>query len=390
MKQRENNPLPPKLKGNHPSGQTHLKWCIFVLCLFLGVTVQAQKRISLTFQNETLVNVLKKVGDASGYKINFNTEDVQGFTVTATIQNKTATEALDIILKEKPFKYEEAGEFILIRRYVQQTTVRPAKQERLITGYIWDEQNVPIPGVSVRIKEEMAKGKMTGNITNVDGEYVMPLYTDKKTTLVFSFVGMETLELTIPAGTEDVKRNVILKEDQTKLDEVVVTGIFNKPRESYTGAATSFTRKELEAAGNQNLVILVQKVSLQINLAWEMIHFAHPATFIVEYGIIKTILPTQDLDGFGILGMDYKDNGKAVAQRTHVLNQLVPIIQLELALGTVRGVHIGQNLVLLVQKVIANGIPVVNLRRQGFRNLDFTPHPCLPGAVGLILAGKKR
>ena len=266
MKQRENNPLPPKLKGNHPSGQTHLKWCIFVLCLFLGVTVQAQKRISLTFQNETLVNVLKKVGDASGYKINFNTEDVQGFTVTATIQNKTATEALDIILKEKPFKYEEAGEFILIRRYVQQTTVRPAKQERLITGYIWDEQNVPIPGVSVRIKEEMAKGKMTGNITNVDGEYVMPLYTDKKTTLVFSFVGMETLELTIPAGTEDVKRNVILKEDQTKLDEVVVTGIFNKPRESYTGAATSFTRKELEAAGNQNLATMLRNLDPSFNI----------------------------------------------------------------------------------------------------------------------------
>ena len=113
MKQRENNPLPPKLKGNHPSGQTHLKWCIFVLCLFLGVTVQAQKRISLTFQNETLVNVLKKVGDASGYKINFNTEDVQGFTVTATIQNKTATEALDIILKEKPLSMKRLGNLFL-------------------------------------------------------------------------------------------------------------------------------------------------------------------------------------------------------------------------------------------------------------------------------------
>ena len=267
MEQREIYPLPNQERST-PHGKRSFAWCLLLLCMFLGVAAQAQtgRRVTLSFNQEPLATVLKKVGDASGYKINFNTEDVQGFSVTAKVDNKTATEALDIVLKGKPFQYEEAGEFILIQRLRKAGKALPATKQRMITGYVWDEQNVPIPGVSVRIKEEMAQGKMSGNITSADGEYVMPLYTDKKTTLVFSFVGMETLEVSIPAGQQDVTRNIILKEDQTKLDEVVVTGIFNKPRESYTGAATSFTRKELEAAGNQNLATMLRNLDPSFNI----------------------------------------------------------------------------------------------------------------------------
>ncbi len=267
MEQREIYPLPNQERST-PHGKRSFAWCLLLLCMFLGVAAQAQtgRRVTLSFNQEPLATVLKKVGDASGYKINFNTEDVQGFSVTAKVDNKTATEALDIVLKGKPFRYEEAGEFILIQRLRKAGKALPATKQRMITGYVWDEQNVPIPGVSVRIKEEMAQGKMSGNITSADGEYVMPLYTDKKTTLVFSFVGMETLEVSIPAGQQDVTRNIILKEDQTKLDEVVVTGIFNKPRESYTGAATSFTRKELEAAGNQNLATMLRNLDPSFNI----------------------------------------------------------------------------------------------------------------------------
>ena len=268
MEQREIYPLPNQERST-PHGKRSFAWCLLLLCMFLGVAAQAQtgRRVTLSFNQEPLATVLKKVGDATGFKINFNTEDVQGITVTAKVDNKTAVEVLDIVLKGKPFQYEEAGEFILIRRYYRsQGPNKPVARGRMITGYVWDEQNVPIPGVSVRIKEEMAQGKMSGNITSADGEYVMPLYTDKKTTLVFSFVGMETLEVSIPAGQQDVTRNIILKEDQTKLDEVVVTGIFNKPRESYTGAATSFTRKELEAAGNQNLATMLRNLDPSFNI----------------------------------------------------------------------------------------------------------------------------
>ena len=38
----------------------------------------------------------------------------------------------------------------------------------------------------------------------------------------------------------------MLEEDVEKLKEVVVTGIFNRAKESYTGAVTTITEKELK------------------------------------------------------------------------------------------------------------------------------------------------
>ncbi len=272
--------------------------CIFLICLFVNLNTyaQSQRRIDLTFMNEPLSGILKKLSDVSGYKINFSTEDVQDFTVTATIKNKTITEVLDEIFADKPFAYEVYGEFILIRRISSLMKTETTPKRRVLTGYVWDEQNVPMPGVSVRIKEEQDQGKMNGNITSAEGEYIIPLYTDKKTTILFSFVGMETFELEIPAGDEDVKRNIVLKEDYTKLSEVVITGIFNKPRESYTGAATTYTRKELETASNQNLVSMLRNLDPSFYIAED-----------ISIGSDPNSLPSITVRGASSLPTDVQD-----------------------------------------------------------------------------------
>lgn len=226
------------------------------------VTAQAQttKKFSVTIQNEQLPSALNKISKASGYKINYNTEDLQKYKVSAQLKDVTVTEALDKVLEGKPFRYQVSKEFITIRRSQAQVSLVPAKG-RTIKGFVYDESNEPLPGVSVRVK-----GDTKGNITSVDGEYMLSLSSNEKTTLIFSYIGMETQEVVIAAGTQDVLKNITLKTDDKTLNEVVVTGIFNKPRESYTGAATSFTRKELEAAGNQNLASMLRNLDPSFNI----------------------------------------------------------------------------------------------------------------------------
>lgn len=47
-------------------------------------------------------------------------------------------------------------------------------------------------------------------------------------------------------------KNITLKSD-TKLDEVIVTGIYTRKAESFTGAATTISSKDLMRVGNQNV-----------------------------------------------------------------------------------------------------------------------------------------
>ena len=227
------------------------------------VTAQAQttKKFSVTIQNEQLPSALNKISNASGYKINYNTEDLQKYRVTVQLKEVTITEALDKVLEGKPFRYQVSKEFITIRRSQAQVSLVPAKG-RTIKGFVYDENNEPLPGVSVRVK-----GDTKGNITSIDGEYILSLSSNEKTTLVFSYIGMETQEAVIAAGTQDVLKNVTLKTDDKTLNEVVVTGIFNNTRESYTGAATTFTHKQIQESGNRSLISTLRNLDPSFNIA---------------------------------------------------------------------------------------------------------------------------
>ena len=227
------------------------------------VTAQAQttKKFSVTIQNEQLPSALNKISNASGYKINYNTEDLQKYRVTVQLKEVTITEALDKVLEGKPFRYQVSKEFITIRRSQAQVSLVPAKG-RTIKGFVYDENNEPLPGVSVRVK-----GDTKGNITSIDGEYILSLSSNEKTTLVFSYIGMETQEAVIAAGTQDVLKNITLKTDDKTLNEVVVTGIFNNTRESYTGAATTFTHKQIQESGNRSLISTLRNLDPSFNIA---------------------------------------------------------------------------------------------------------------------------
>lgn len=69
-----------------------------------------------------------------------------------------------------------------------------------------------MPGVTVAVK-----GGTNGTITSIDGSY--SLQVDAKSTLVFSFIGYETVEMPVK-GQKVI--NVDLKESSVAIDEVVI------------------------------------------------------------------------------------------------------------------------------------------------------------------------
>lgn len=81
--------------------------------------------------------------------------------------------------------------------------------------------------------------------------------------LVFSMIGMKMQEIPLGKRTE---LNVTMEEDATEMDEVVVTGIFKKAKESYTGSVTTVTNKELKMFRGANVLQTLANVSPAFNI----------------------------------------------------------------------------------------------------------------------------
>ena len=90
------------------------------------------------------------------------------------------------------------------------------KETIIIRGIVKDKEGTPLPGVTILIK-----GSTVGVSTDVKGEYVMNVEKRDSLVLSFSFVGMKTKEV---KWTGQQTLNVVLEEDVSEVEEVVVIG----------------------------------------------------------------------------------------------------------------------------------------------------------------------
>ena len=107
-----------------------------------------------------------------------------------------------------------------------------------LTGQVIDNNNMPLPGVSVVIK-----GTTAGTITDFDGNYNLNTELSDSTVLVFSYVGFKTQEIVVD-GQSVI--NVLMDEDTSLLDEVVVVGYGTQKKSVITGAISGVKQTELE------------------------------------------------------------------------------------------------------------------------------------------------
>jgi TonB-dependent starch-binding outer membrane protein SusC len=100
-----------------------------------------------------------------------------------------------------------------------------------ITGKVTDETNAPLPGVNV-----VLKGTTNGTVTDVNGVYTLSIPDDATGgTLVFSFIGYETVEEPIN-GRAAI--DITLRGDVQTLNEVVVIGYQTVQKKDLTGAVS--------------------------------------------------------------------------------------------------------------------------------------------------------
>ena len=198
------------------------------MCFLLPVGAQTGKGKTITYKcsNEKLQKALMTVERQSGYyRLQYAMEDVAPYSVTANIKNASAEDAVKQLLRNTNLQYEMNGRFIQVYAKKQSMSGRT----RTVKGYVRDDNGEPLVGVPVCIGE----GRVC-TITDAEGFYTFPIPVEQ-TVLKYTYVGMETAYVTIPQGSKEVNRDVVLRSD-SRLDEVIVTGYQTISRERTAGS----------------------------------------------------------------------------------------------------------------------------------------------------------
>lgn len=121
-------------------------------------------------------------------------------------------------------------------------------QNTPVTGTVSVQNGETLPGVNV-----LLKGSATGTITDAEGKFSLNAPADG--TLVFSFIGFKMQEVAIGGRTVI---DVVMEEDITTLEQVVVVGYGTQEKKDITGAVAVIDEEAFESRPNTQFGNLIQ------------------------------------------------------------------------------------------------------------------------------------
>ena len=230
---------------------------VLVLLTFsqLSASVWAQ-RVNIELKNASLREIFEQIKQQTGVSFMYSNDDVkQVGRRDFLMKDAEVATIVESCLEGTGLTFELTDRVVIIRKAL----ALPQNQKKIaLRGVVRDKQGEVLPGVAILIK-----GTSLGVSTDIDGKFELSVPEMKELVLVFSFVGMKPLEVRY-AGQPEL--NVVMEAEVTEMDEVVVTGIFTKAKESYTGAATTITAEDLKRVGNRNILTSIRNIDPSFNI----------------------------------------------------------------------------------------------------------------------------
>lgn len=140
-----------------------------------------------------------------------------------------------------------------------------AQSTKQISGKVIDEFGEPIPGVRVSFmtvgQEKPTVDPRFVTISSGTGDFTVGAADGGE--LHFVFIGLKEEVVSV-----DDRRvyNVTMRTDVEDIQEVVVTGIFTRKTESYTGASNTIAAEELQSFGNRDVLTSIRNIEPSFNI----------------------------------------------------------------------------------------------------------------------------
>ena len=119
----------------------------------------------------------------------------------------------------------------------------------VLSGKVVDSADgYPLIGVSVSVA-----GTRQGTVTDLDGLYELKV-PKQQCEVLFSYVGYDDKVIAFNLKNASAFSKVVMFTNVTQLADVVVTGVYERKKESFTGASATFKTDELKAVGTSNIL----------------------------------------------------------------------------------------------------------------------------------------
>lgn len=207
------------------------------IMLFAGQNyVQAQTaNVSLNAQNVSVKELLKMIEEKTGYTFAFVDSDVESSRkVSITAENRSVASILAEALPG--IKAEVNGKRIVLTKAAAAKSA--AEQfNGTVTGRIVDEKGEPVIGAGIMVKDTN-----NGTVSDFDGKW--SLKASANDVLTFTSLGFHTQEVKV-AGRNSF--TIVMQEDATLLDDVVVVGYGVQNRRDVTTSIASIKAEQISA-----------------------------------------------------------------------------------------------------------------------------------------------
>lgn len=220
---------------------------IIIGCLQVSANSYSQK-ITLIEKNATFNNLFESIQKQSGYTFFYNNKSIKKEgKISISVKDASVEQALDLILKNRPFSYRIIGNTIVIKKDNASLIglVDHIFSAINIKGRIVDADGRPLPGASI-----LVKGSGKGTSANAMGEF--SLDAKEGDVIVVKFLGYLTKEISITSASGTL--NIVLEAQLQDLSEIVVTALGVKRSEKALGyAVQKVSGKDLQTVKGVDL-----------------------------------------------------------------------------------------------------------------------------------------
>lgn len=201
-------------------------------------------KVSIHARNQRLVEVLADLEKQTDFVFAYNQEVVRDKSrITISLSSDLRT-VLEKITEQVDYDFRRINRNIyVIRSKAASSVVRKLEVDEeiktpskyiVIQGKVVDEAGLPVPGATI-----VVEGTNIGTATDIDGNF--SLNVDEGKVIRISYIGYQSQSITISNQTN---YNIVLIEDQSALEEVVVIGYGTQRRETVTGSIATIKAED--------------------------------------------------------------------------------------------------------------------------------------------------
>lgn len=230
--------------------------CLIVsLCLLFSSDILLAQKITFKGENIPLQSALDAIRSQTDYTVfgqKKHLEQARRISINANAME--LKDFLREICKYEPFNFTIEDKVIALSKIERSSVPSSNKnsnldQHSLIGQVLRKDNKKPLTNATVKIK-----GTAQSATTNSDGYFALTYKNDNSPViLLISYLGMKELEIKAQIN-QTLPIIALLEENQETIEDVVVTGIFTRRKESFSGASASYSAQQLKMVSGTNVL----------------------------------------------------------------------------------------------------------------------------------------